>query len=66
MSRPGLHRAESRRVRPGINRFHLAVQGQVPGIDEAAFTAAAEAAKANCPVSHALRGTTITLTAALA
>ena len=37
----------------------------VPGLDEAAFEAAAADAKANCPVSKALAGTTITLTATL-
>jgi lipoyl-dependent peroxiredoxin len=50
----------------GITGVHLTVQGEVPGIDEAAFTAAAEEAKANCPVSQALSGTRITLTAKLA
>src|SRR5687768_4979962 len=50
----------------GITGVHLTVQGEVPGIDEAAFTAAAEEAKANCPVSQALSGTSITLTAKLA
>ncbi|MEV6315741.1 OsmC family protein [Streptomyces sp. NPDC051776] len=49
----------------GITGIHLTVQGQVPGLDEAAFTSAAEDAKANCPVSQALSGTTITLTAKL-
>ena len=50
----------------GITGVHLTVEGQVPGIDSAAFAAAAEDAKANCPVSQALAGTTITLTAKLA
>lgn len=50
----------------GITGIHLTVQGEVPGIDEAAFAKAAEDAKANCPVSQALTGTTITLTASLA
>lgn len=49
----------------GITGIHITVQGEVPGVDEAAFTAAAEEAKANCPVSQALSGTTITLTAKL-
>ncbi|MGE9692855.1 OsmC family peroxiredoxin [Streptomyces sp. NRRL F-5630] len=49
----------------GITGIHLTVEGTVPGIDEAAFTAAAEDAKANCPVSQALTGTTITLSAKL-
>ncbi|WP_415953610.1 OsmC family peroxiredoxin [Streptomyces sp. KLOTTS4A1] len=50
----------------GITGIHLTVEGEVPGLDEAAFTAAAETAKANCPVSQAMTGTTITLTAKLA
>ncbi|KUJ66338.1 peroxiredoxin [Streptomyces albus subsp. albus] len=50
----------------GITGIHLTVEGQVPGLDEAAFTAAAEEAKKNCPVSQALTGTEITLTAKLA
>lgn len=50
----------------GITGVHLEALGVVPGIDEAAFTAAAEDAKATCPVSQALAGTTITLTGTLA
>lgn len=50
----------------GITGVHLSVRGEVPGVDEAAFTAAAEEAKANCPVSQALSGTTVSLTAELA
>ena len=50
----------------GITGIHLTVRGDVPGVDEAAFVAAAEDAKANCPVSQALAGTSITLTASLA
>ncbi|GAA4764391.1 MULTISPECIES: OsmC family protein [Streptomyces] len=50
----------------GITGIHLTVQGEVPGLDEAAFVKAAEDAKANCPVSQALTGTTITLSASLA
>lgn len=50
----------------GITGIHLTVTGDVPGLDEAAFEAAAADAKANCPVSKALAGTTITLTAKLA
>ncbi|GAA2745562.1 MULTISPECIES: OsmC family protein [Kitasatospora] len=49
----------------GITGIHLTVVGQVPGLDEAGFVKAAEDAKANCPVSQALTGTTITLTASL-
>ncbi|MDH6707030.1 MULTISPECIES: OsmC family protein [unclassified Kitasatospora] len=50
----------------GITGIHLTVTGEVPGLDEAGFAKAAEDAKANCPVSQALAGTTITLTAKLA
>jgi osmotically inducible protein OsmC len=49
-----------------ITSSALTVRGEVDGLDEAAFVAAAEAAKAGCPVSKALAGTTITLDAALA
>ena len=38
----------------GIVKIALAVEGSVPGIDEDAFRAAAQAAKENCPVSKAL------------
>ncbi|MEV0255716.1 OsmC family protein [Streptomyces sp. NPDC050732] len=50
----------------GITGIHLTVEGVVPGIDEAAFVEAAEKAKDGCPVSQALTGTTITLSAKLA
>jgi osmotically inducible protein OsmC len=51
----------------GIMKIALAVEGTVPGIDAAAFQAAAEGAKANCPVSKALAGVPeITLEARLA
>ncbi|MFJ2813195.1 OsmC family protein [Streptomyces sp. NPDC091279] len=49
----------------GITGIHLTVRGEVPGLDQEAFAAAAEDAKANCPVSQALSGTKITLTAEL-
>jgi len=38
----------------GITTIALTVEGRVPGIDADAFRAAAEGAKANCPVSKAL------------
>ncbi len=41
---------------PGILRSVLDVEGNVPGVDEAAFRQAAEEAKENCPVSKALAG----------
>ena len=50
----------------GITGIHLTVEGTVPGLDEDAFVAAAEEAKENCPVSKALTGTKITLSAKLA
>ena len=49
-----------------ITGIKLTVRGQVDGLDEDVFKAEAEAAKAGCPVSKALTGTTITLDAAFA
>jgi osmotically inducible protein OsmC len=49
----------------GITGIHLTVRGEVPGVEEEGFVAAAEDAKKNCPVSQALTGTTITLAAEL-
>ena len=40
----------------GITKIVLHVRGEVPGMDEAAFRAAAETAKEGCPVSNALAG----------
>jgi lipoyl-dependent peroxiredoxin len=40
----------------GITKVALEVRGTVPGLGEAGFQEAAEAAKANCPVSKALAG----------
>ena len=39
-----------------ITRMKLEVRGRVPGIDHAAFAAAAEGAKNGCPVSTAFKG----------
>jgi lipoyl-dependent peroxiredoxin len=50
----------------GITGIQLTVRGTVPGLDEDGFRAAAEGAKANCPVSKALAAVPITLDAALA
>ncbi|MBD0709574.1 MULTISPECIES: OsmC family protein [unclassified Streptomyces] len=50
----------------GITGIHLTVRGEVPGLDADAYQSLAEDAKKNCPVSQALAGTTITLTAELA
>ena len=52
---------------PTITAIALSTVGNVPGIDEAAFRAAAQGAKEGCPVSRALTGVPeITLEAALA
>jgi lipoyl-dependent peroxiredoxin len=51
----------------GITKIALTVRGQVPGLDEDGFRAAAENAKENCPVSQALASVPeITLDASLA
>jgi osmotically inducible protein OsmC len=50
----------------GITGIHLTVRGTVPGMTAEQFVEAAETAKAGCPVSKALAGTTITLDASLA
>jgi len=51
----------------GITRGALTVRGTVPGLDAAAFSAAADDAKQNCPVSQALSGIPeVTLDAQLA
>jgi lipoyl-dependent peroxiredoxin len=49
----------------GITGIVLSVKGHVPGITAEQFQEAAENAKANCPVSKALTGTTISLKAEL-
>jgi lipoyl-dependent peroxiredoxin len=49
-----------------ITGIELVVEGEVDGLDQAGFTEAADKAKAGCPVSKALAGTTITLKASLA
>jgi osmotically inducible protein OsmC len=52
---------------PTITSIALSTVGSVPGIDEAAFQAAADGAKKGCPVSRALAGVPeITLAASLA
>src|SRR5207244_13591345 len=51
----------------GITKIALSVAGNVPGMDDAAFQQAAEAAKENCPVSKALASVpAITIRARLA
>lgn len=48
-----------------ITQIELTTEAEVPGIDAATFQAAAEGAKAGCPVSKALAGTEIHLKATL-
>lgn len=50
----------------GITGIKLIVDAKIAGISQQDFQAAAEGARANCPVSQALAGTTITLEAHLA
>ncbi len=47
----------------GITTAHLTVRGTVPGMAEDDFLAAADGAKAGCPVSQALAGVAISLDA---
>ena len=48
-----------------ISEIKITLRGEVEGLDEAGFLKAAEEAKATCPVSKALTGTSITLDAKL-
>jgi osmotically inducible protein OsmC len=50
----------------GITGIHITTTASVPGVTPEQFAEFAEGAKKNCPVSAALTGTTITLTATLA
>jgi osmotically inducible protein OsmC len=50
---------------PTIARIDLTTEAAVPGIGDQAFQGHAEAAKKNCPVSKALAGPQITLSARL-
>jgi lipoyl-dependent peroxiredoxin len=49
-----------------ITKMHLAVRGEVKGIDEAAFEQAAQTAEEGCPVTNALEGVEISMEASLA
>jgi osmotically inducible protein OsmC len=49
-----------------ITRIELDNESTIPGIDDATFQEHAKKAKEGCPVSQALAGTEITLTARLA
>ncbi|MGA9532987.1 MAG: OsmC family protein [Anaerolineales bacterium] len=48
-----------------ITKVHLETQARVPGMDEEAFQEQAKAAKQGCPVSRALAGVAVDLTAHL-
>ncbi len=49
-----------------IGKMHLATEGRVPGLDDAAFRRLADEAEKKCPVSNLLRnGLAITLEATL-
>ncbi|WAB81537.1 OsmC family peroxiredoxin [Microcella daejeonensis] len=50
----------------GVTGSHLLVSAKVPGISAEEFQTFAEEAKATCPISKALGGTSITLEASLA
>ena len=47
-----------------VTKIHLEVTARIPGVDQAAFDKAAEAAKAGCPISRLLKAE-ITMTARL-
>jgi osmotically inducible protein OsmC len=48
-----------------ITKIDLETEASIPGIDDATFQQYAQGAKQNCPVSKALAGTEISLTATL-
>ena len=48
-----------------ITKIDLQTEAEVPGVDDATFQRYANEAKQNCPVSKALAGTEISLTAKL-
>jgi osmotically inducible protein OsmC len=49
----------------GITKIDLVTEAEVPGIDEATFQRTAKGAKEGCPVSKALAGVQISLSAKL-
>ena len=50
---------------PTVTTSELTVSGKVPGIDQAGFEQAAQNAAKNCPISRALAGVEITVSATL-
>jgi osmotically inducible protein OsmC len=49
-----------------VTKIHLTTRAKVPGASKEAFTAAANDAKVNCPISRLLKAAEITLEAQLA
>ncbi|HEX7060061.1 MAG TPA: OsmC family peroxiredoxin [Solirubrobacterales bacterium] len=49
----------------GVKSSKIAVNGQVPGLDQARFAEAAQSAGENCPISQALQGIEIEVEATL-
>jgi len=58
-------RLEQADGRISVTLIELTVTGVVPGIDQDTFASLAQDAKATCPISRALAGTTITVNATL-
>jgi osmotically inducible protein OsmC len=56
---------DQRNDAPTVTTSELTVTGRVPGIDQAAFEQAAQAAGKNCPISRALAGVDISVSATL-
>jgi osmotically inducible protein OsmC len=50
---------------PTVTTSELTVTGSVPGIDQEGFSSAAESAGRDCPISRALAGVEISVTATL-
>jgi osmotically inducible protein OsmC len=50
---------------PTVTTSELTVTGRVPGIDQSQFETAAQAAGKNCPISRALAGVEISVSATL-
>ncbi len=50
---------------PTVTKIHLDVTASIPGASAEAFMAAAEGAKANCPISRLLAAAEITMDASL-
>jgi osmotically inducible protein OsmC len=51
---------------PTVTTSELTVTGTVPGLDQAGFEAAAQSAGQNCPISRALAGVEISVSATVA